>query len=85
MEVEFFKTSFYPFVATYLTRCKEIWWFFLNFGRILAIENLKKKALNSSTFNFSISFWLYIAIKKESLFQSNKYSFRRFLLQERRN
>ncbi len=33
-----------------------------NFGRILAIENLKKKALNFSTFNFkfNLCFWLFL-------------------------
>jgi hypothetical protein len=42
MEVEFFKRPSILFAATYMKWCIEIWWFFLNFGRILAIENLKK-------------------------------------------
>jgi hypothetical protein len=36
------KTSFYKFLAPTSKNVKEIWGFFLNFGQILAVENLKK-------------------------------------------
>jgi hypothetical protein len=70
-EVEFFKRPSILFAATYLKRCIAIYG---DFSEILVAFWLLKiflKALNSSTFYFSISFLLYIAIKKERLFQSN--------------
>jgi hypothetical protein len=39
------------FLATLFEPLGEIWRFFLNLGRIMAIENLQK-ALNFSAFNF---------------------------------
>jgi hypothetical protein len=41
MEVKICKISFYIF-SYILEPCIEIWHFFLKFGQILAIENLKK-------------------------------------------
>ncbi len=43
--------------------CK-IWRFFLNYGRIMAIENLKKRMI-SARLIFNIAFWLYIASPKK--------------------
>jgi hypothetical protein len=48
-ESKIFKTLFYVF-GYLLEQCMKIWWFFLNFGWILVIENLKKHKFG--TFNF---------------------------------
>ncbi len=43
---------------------EKIWRFFLNSGRIMAIENLKKR-MSSALLIFNIAFWLYIASPKK--------------------
>jgi len=52
----FLKTSFYN-LATYLKPYLEIWKNFLNFGRILAIENLKRHMILQLLI-FNVTFWL---------------------------
>jgi hypothetical protein len=60
MKVEDFK---YPsiFLATLIEPYIEIWWFFLNFGRILIIEHLKKQLI-WGVLSFNFSYWLCIGI-----------------------
>jgi hypothetical protein len=56
------ETSLYNFWVCYLMNQPptEIWRFFLNFGRIMAIENLKKILVFSRSFYFLVSFFLAI-------------------------
>jgi len=49
-----------------LSQCKEIWRFFLNFGRILAIESFKNNMILAISI-FNAAFWLYKASKKKRL------------------
>jgi len=52
------------FLAILLEPCIEICRFFLNFIRIMAIENLKKHSILALFRVFKITFWLYIVSKK---------------------
>jgi len=47
-----------------LSQYKEIWRFFLNFGRILATENFKNNMILAISI-FNAAFWLYKASKKK--------------------
>jgi hypothetical protein len=59
MKVKFLK---HPslFLATLHQPCIEIWRFFLNFGRIVAIENLKKHIILALLLFKNIAFFGYI-------------------------
>jgi len=63
MKVEDFK---HPsiFLATLIEPYIEIWWFFLNFGRILTTEHLKKHLI-LALLSFNFYFWLYIGIYRD--------------------
>ncbi len=52
------------FLATSFEPCVEIWWFNLNFGRTMAIENFKRPMILNVFISMSRAFWLYIASKK---------------------
>ncbi len=63
MKVKFLKHSFYIF--GYLTLNHVVYLFFLNFGRILAIGNLRTHRIFSTFKFFNTSFWLHIANRKK--------------------
>jgi hypothetical protein len=47
-----------------LEPCIETWQFFLNFGRMLAVENLKIKHMILALLISNIPFWLHITSKE---------------------
>jgi len=60
-----------------LSQCKEIWRFFLNFGRILAIESFKNNMILAISI-FNAAFWLYKASKKKKAGNNSMCSHQRF-------
>jgi hypothetical protein len=64
-ESKILKTSFYVF-GYLLEQCMKIWWFFLKFGWILVIENLKKHIILALLI-FNTTFWLYMTNQKKKV------------------
>ncbi len=63
MKIQVLKNILLYFWLTYFNPCIEIWKFFLNFFRILAIENLERHLIFDLLFIY-FNFWLYVASQK---------------------
>jgi hypothetical protein len=64
-ESKILKTLFYVFGYLF-EQCMKIWWFSLNFGWILVIENLKKHIILALLI-FNTTFLLYMTNKKKKV------------------